>query len=464
VARGLSGGGTAPLFVADGFAPLRWIDAGAVIWVGKGTPVRFRVARATTIPPGTRAPLAVYMGSAPEGYGAIATAASLARLGADELVRLARLDLTRLARTPDDARLLELLNRNLLFNHYCGVARAIDDDRLYTVLSRSPAHGPCAVFAERQALLWTLPALTLTDPLLAREALGRMFEQYSDRPGQRWRYIDGGMLAPGFMLDHLVAWALAVDRYVRETNDTAITDDPLVQDTLREIDEHVYSRLHPDVFLCETELMPSGEAADQPYVSYDNVLVWCFANAIERLWRSADKETPPRLDDAAEEISAAFWQRCTVDVDGLPVIGFSTDLLGNTAIYDDPAGSLRLLPCLGFCTEDDPIWSNTIELLHSARYPLWLAGRRFPGHSTRDEPAKPHLAALCADLLTHRRGEAVERLTALHLAGGIAARTFDPDTGRSADGPHAAAEAGFLAWTILAHGRKPATNRRGRKR
>jgi hypothetical protein len=272
------------------------------------------------------------------------------------------------------------------------------------------------------------------------------------------------MLAPGFMLDHLVAWALAVDRYVRETNDTAITDDPLVQDTLREIDEHVYSRLHPDVFLCETELMPSGEAADQPYVSYDNVLVWCFANASERLWRFADKETPPRLDDAAEEISAAFWQRCTVDVDGLPVIGFSTDLLGNTAIYDDPAGSLRLLPYLGFCTEDDPIWSNTIELLHSARYPLWLSGRAHPGHSTRDEPAKPHFAALCADLLTNRRGDAIDRLAALRLTGGIATRTFDPDTGRSADGPHAAAEAGFLAWAILAKSRKPATNGKARKR
>jgi hypothetical protein len=124
VALGLSGGTNATVLVAEGDAPLRGLEAGAEIAVRNGTPVRFRLTRTTTIPPGKRASLAVYIGVAPERDGAIATAASLARLGADELVRVARLDLTRLARTPDDARLLELLNRNLLFNHYCGVAAA----------------------------------------------------------------------------------------------------------------------------------------------------------------------------------------------------------------------------------------------------------------------------------------------------------------------------------------------------
>ena len=41
----------------------------------------------------------------------------------------------------------------------------------------------------------------------------------------------------------------------------SILDEPIVQDVLRELDANIFGRLHPEVFLCATELLPSGEPA-----------------------------------------------------------------------------------------------------------------------------------------------------------------------------------------------------------
>src|SRR5690606_39796115 len=196
------------------------------------------------------------------------------------------------------------------------------------------------------------------------------------------------------------------------------------------------------------EVLASGDRADYPYVSYDNALLWRFCKALPQLWRPFEGEPPARLEKGADEIDAAFWQRFTAEIEGLQVIAYASDLEGNVAIYDDPAGSLRLLPFFGFCSEDDPIWSNTMDLLHSRAYPLYLGGRPFPGFAGRSDPGVCSLAALVSDLLTSRRNAAAGILRKLTLEGGVASTAYDPDTGRSARGPWDAALAGFLAWAL----------------
>lgn len=257
------------------------------------------------------------------------------------------------------------------------------------------------------------------------------------------------MIEPGLCLDQLAAYAIALDRYVAETNDDTLLDEPLLQDVLRELDNALFGRLDPEHFLVATELLPSGDKADPPYVAYDNVLVWRFARALPRLWRRRPADPPPRFERAGDEIAAALWQRCTVDVDGVPVIGYMSDLRGSVMVYDDPAGSLRLLPYLGFCDAEDPIWSNTMDLLHSSQYPLWLGNAPYPGFATRDRPHVAAFASLCADLLTSRRDEAIELLRRLELDGGVAGEAYDPATGRVVAGPFSAPLAGFLTWALL---------------
>jgi hypothetical protein len=427
-----------------------WAPAapGAELSAPSGETLRFRLTRTVTVRSGRRSAVAFYLGVAAERDGALATAAHLATIGHAELIRLARLDLARIVRSGRESQLLARLNRNLVFCHYCSVARAVDDERLYPVRSRTTQHGSTAVFDERATLLWALPAITTADPFLAREVLVRAFEVYSDRPGQRTRYVDGGILAPGFALDQLCAYGLALERYVTTTGDETLLDEPLVQDVLREIDEHLWSRLHPQVFLCSTELLPSGDRADQPYAAYGNALVWRLARAVPAIWRGGRGDAPARLASAEDEIEAGFWQRCTAEVDGLQVIACTSDLEGHVTVYDDPHGSLRMLPHLGFCTEDDPIWSNTMDLLHSHGYPLWLGGRPHPGLAGRASPEQASFAALCGDLLTGRRTQALDVLRRLTLEADLACTAWDPDSGEGSIGPFDAALAGFLAWAL----------------
>ena len=413
-----------------------------------GSAARLAVGRKVRVGAGKRAQVAFFLGVGPDGDGALATALYLRGLGAAELLRRGRLELARLARTPDVAEWAPLLNRALFFNYFFALGRAIDDDRFYPVSSRSPLLASGASFRERDALLWSLPAITLLDPWLAREVLMRIFEQFAHRPGEALHYLDGAVLAPGFALDQACAYGLALERYARDAHDEQVHEDPLVQDVLRDLDDVLFHRLHPETFLAATELLPSGGPPDHPYVTYDNVLLWAFCQALPRLWVAEGPDDRPRLGAGADEIEAAIWHDCTTEVDQTPLIAWSVDLQGVAAVYDDPAGSLALLPALGFCAADDPLWSETLEFLRSSRYPFWLGDHDFPGLAGRAHPDAAGLAALCSDLLGPRRGDALELLHRLDLDDGIACEAWNPDTGRPARGLHYAALAGFLGWAL----------------
>jgi hypothetical protein len=423
--------------------PTPEVEAG----VANGECIRFELFSGETAE--AKANHAFVLGVAPEGEGAWAAAERLARIGAEELIRRARLDLASLNRASDDTAARDMVGRNLVFHHYFAAARAIDDDRLYPVLSRSPDYGPCAVYGETETLAWSLPAYALTDPLIARELLMRVLEMYSDRPGNVRRYVDGNILDAGYSLARALEYGLAVERYVEITRDEAFAGEPLVQQVLRELDEGAWSRLHPEVFLAATEVLVGGEPADYAYSAWANALLWRLGAVIDRWLRVEPGASRPRFSRAATDLEAAFWQRFTTEVEGLTVIAGSSDLKGHAAVYDDPAGSLRLLPYIGLCSPEDPIWSNTMELLHSASYPLFLQDRAVPGFADRSRPAVARLSTLCSDLLTPWRPNALKTLRSLDLPAGVACEAWDPDSGAPASGPYAAAEAGFLVWALL---------------
>ena len=407
----------------------------------------FELGRTIRIGPQRRASVTFYVGAAQEREGALATAGALRRLGADRLLRESRLDLSRIARKKKDAGLAALLNRNLVFTYFFACGRALDDDRLYPVTSRSPLHPRCGTFNERDALLWSLPAIAMCDQPLAREFILRCFEQYSHRPGEAIRYVDGTVLEPGLALDQWCAYALAVDYYVRTTSDSTLAEETLVRDVLRELDAGMYPRLHPEVFLGATELQPSGEAADQPYLTYDNALLHSLCRVLQKM-APADSDEARRLGLAADELNAAVWRRLTVDVKGEALLAWSTDLEEAASVYDDPAGSLQWLPYFGFCDRSEPIWSNTMQFLRSKSYPLWLGDRKHPGLASRARPQLAVTAALCADLLGNRTQEALRVLRTVILPSSVGCTHYDPDDGIGTGALHDAGVAGLLAWTL----------------
>jgi uncharacterized protein len=422
--------------------------ADAFIEAANGTPLLATVEQSLTLVPNRRTATEFYVGVGRERDGASAAAHALRRSGGDALLRQARLDLSYTLRAGQDHRWADLLNRNLIFNRYCAVGRAVDDDRLYLVRSRSTRCPAPALFNEREALLWTLPALVLADPGLAREALFRVFDMFSERSGEHLRYIDGGAYDTGFVLDQALLYPWIAKHYVAATGDESLLDEGLVRQVAYETDAALFTRLHPEHMLCSTELLPSGDAADHAYGTYGNALLRAFAEALpELLPKEHADDPPPRFAGAGPEVAAAVWQHCVTELDGSPVLASTADLDGASAVYDDPAGSLGLLPFFGFCADDDPVWSATMEFLRSPRYPLFLTGT-VPGVAARSNPHRASLAALCTDLLGPGADEALRRLLLLRLPGGVAADGYDPGTG-AADSPHHAALAGFLAWTLV---------------
>src|SRR6478609_8082957 len=69
-----------------------------------------------------------------------------------------------------------LINRNLLFSYFYAAGRALDDAHFYLVRSRAPWNGNGITVRDWEALSWTLPAIQLADPSLARELLLRASE------------------------------------------------------------------------------------------------------------------------------------------------------------------------------------------------------------------------------------------------------------------------------------------------
>jgi uncharacterized protein len=427
--------------------------------------LRATITQRFTATPQRRVSGTFHVGAGRERDGAVSAAGALLRTGADRWLRQARMELSHTLRAGHDHRWSDTLNRNLLFNRYYAVGRAIDDDRLYLLRSRSPRCPAPAVFNEREALLWTLPALVLADPGIAREALLRALDMFSERSGEFSRYIDGGAFDAGFALDQMLLYPWIIDRYVQLTEDATLLDEPLVRQVIGEADAALYARLHPQHMLCSTELLPSGDAADHAYSTFANALLWAFCEALPRLWPangSGNGNGPaPQFDGAAMEVAAAIWQHLVTEVDGVPVFVSSSSLEGDAAVYDDPLGSLVLLPFLGFCPADDPVWVSTMEFLRSRHYPLWREGRA-AGLAARSDAGSVRLAALCADLLGPGAEDALERLRAVLLPGALAAAAYDPATGEAAEPDHAAL-AGFLAWS-LTHAAEARSGTRSRKR
>src|SRR5699024_9025584 len=125
--------------------------------------------------------------------------------------------------------------------------------------------------------------------------------------------------------------------------------------------------------LYETFLMPTDDLRTYPYLTYDNVLAWRALRALPRL--SPERTAPPEA--GAERVRAAVYEHCTAEGAGGRYFVWSTDMAGGSDVYDEPPGSLLLLPYLGFCASYDPVWRNTVGMIRSVDYAYSFAGCEF---------------------------------------------------------------------------------------
>jgi hypothetical protein len=381
---------------------------------------QFTISRKFSVEAKDKAQLAFYIAAGPEQDGAIASMEVLRRRGWKDLLRDTRDALQSLEQSTGHESLDGIINRNLLFAYFYGVGRAVDDAHYYLVRSRAPWHGRGVTVRDWEALTWTLPAVQLADPPLARELLVRACELHGYAPGRGVHYFDGTMFAPGFCLEGIAGYAIAVDRYIRETNDEHIVDEPIVADTLYLSSEDLTDRRDRNVPLYSTEVLPGGATAAFPFTLHGNAVV---AQALEVLRRTLDEETAKGVEDP-DAVRAALRRHFVAENDGKQQFAAATDLAGHYGFDDDPVGSALWLPLYEAVERTDSTYRRTVK----------------------KGPPPNELARECARLLGPDSSAVLQWFRRAALDGGYAAEVVSADGQAKFNGGDASLS-GLLAWT-----------------
>lgn len=397
----------------------------------------WRLERTVRLAPGESAEFTAWWGLGLEEVSAVTSARELQRRGWDWELRRSLAWLVQRSLDLGDEALTRLYNTNLFFCIFFSTGRTLDTEELVLVTSRSPRYYVSAAYWDRDSLLWSFPAVLDADAALAREMLGYVFGRQRRNIGVHSRFIDGTVLEPGFELDELMAPVLALERYVDATCDRSVLADP---DVLRGIDG-ILKKLDAEraegCELHETFLQPTDDERVYPYITYDNVLVWRALRALGRLFER------PELTERAERVRRAIYDNCIFD----GAFAWSVDLAGGHDVYDEPPGSLLLLPYYGFCAWDDPVYLKTAAMIRSPDYTYSFAGCEIAEIGCPHAP-HPWLLSIGNSLLCGRSGEALEHLHRTRLDNGIACESVDEHTGECTTGEAFATCAGFICHAL----------------
>ncbi|MFL5581816.1 MAG: hypothetical protein ACJ8AO_15720 [Gemmatimonadaceae bacterium] len=397
-------------------------DGDAEVETGSdGAAATFALRRRVAVPANGRAPAAFYLAAGPERDGAQSTVAVMRRRGWRDLLAATRDALQALEQTTGHEAVDRLVNRNLLFAMFYAVGRALDDAHYYFVRTRAPWNSHGVTVREWEALAWTLPAVQLADHGLARELLLRACELHGYAPGQGVHYFDGTLFEPGFCLDGAAAYAIATDRYVRDTGDDQIVEEPVVADTLYLASDDLAARRDKRVPLYSTEVTAAGQPAPYPFTLHGNAVV---AQALEIFRRTLDEETSRELEDP-EAVRAALRRHFSVAREGKQVFAAAVDLSGRTSESDDPMASALWLPLYEAVDRNDSTYRRSVRGLGGV--PRLLAEQ-------------------CARLMGPDARAVLEWLRRAPLDGGQAAEVVDEEGRATANGGDAAL-AGLLAYT-----------------
>ena len=397
-------------------------DVETVEGAPQGGPPTFSLRRRVVVPPGAVSDVAFFLAAGPERDGAEATGRAMRRRGWRALVQATSEALVGLEQSTGSEGIDRLVNRNLLFAYFYGVGRALDDAHYYLVRSRAPWNGRGLTVRDWDALTFTIPAVQLADPPLARELLLRACELHGYAPGRGVNYLDGTLFEPGFSLEGAAAYALAVERYIRETGDDQVVEEPVLADTLYASADDIAARRDKSTPLYATEVTASGARAALPFTLHANAVV---AMALDVFQRTLDAEAAKGIEDP-NAVRAAMVRQFAVDRDGKPSLAAAIDLQGGVSREDDPVASALWLPLYDAVDRNDSLFRRTVKGVGEDRSSLVRQLARLVG---------PDAAGVLAWL---RRAP---------LDGGIAAEVVD-ESGRAVANGGDASLAGLLAYTV----------------
>lgn len=405
------------------------------VGVVAGSPICYELLDDFILKPSEKRIIALYTGIGLEENSAAASAMEMRLQGWDRLQAGLASWLDRHVIECEDESLKRLMNVNSFYNFFFAQATTLDSEQLVLTSARSPQSNQCAVYNDRYAMRWSLPAVLQISWAQARKMLIYAFTTQLNNVGSRSRFIDGISLEPGLALDQLCAPVRALQMYLQITGDMSILFDRRVQTGVNTIKDILMVQRNPNTMLFETLWSPSGELSKYPYACLPNVLAWRILIDLGLLYdRIRDMD---RVDEAialSNRLRAAIQKHFVVAGPNGDMFARSIDLKGNFELGDDPEGSLKLLTYFGFCAPNDGVYKNTVTWIESEHNP--------------DRPANLSVTDLVNDLLSARNAEALELLAKMQSDGGIACGSIQPSNEEEITSKANAACAGFLAFGL----------------
>jgi hypothetical protein len=375
------------------------------------------------------------------------------RNGAEAVIEQTAEWLSARTRTTGKQDLDLLMNRNFLFTELYAWGRTIDTEQLVGVTSRSPRYYVSAAYWDRDAMLWSFPALLDIDPPMARDALDYALTTQLRNTGTHSRFIDGVVLEDGFQLDEATAPVLALASYVKSTNDTAFPSEHLPAINL--LRDRLIGRFDPATGLYSSLQDSQDEFQKLPFITYDNALVWRaftdLADLYKRLNNLNESHEMTRRAAALHEAILAHCVSSSAPNAGGPIFASATD--GKNYVFTEiPPGSLFKLPAIGFIPESDPTFARTYQWLHSKNYQYSYGDQPFGLPGSYRLPFTTSWGIADNLLLTAGRDQALKILRASDWDGGIITEGVDPATARMDQAGRAfATAAGYVAHAICEH-------------
>lgn len=410
--------------------------------------------RTATLAPGQTAESLFVLGVGVEEFSAAHNARALEEIldrdGFEKVLDQAAAWCRQRTRTSGKSDLDLLMNRNFLFTTLFAWGKTIDTEQTVGITSRSPRYYVSAAYWDRDAMLWSFPALLDTDPAMAEQALEYALGTQLRNTGTHSRFIDGIVLEDGFQLDEGVAPVIALASYAKKTGDTPFLEQHRA--AVVYLRDRILSRYDQSTGLFSSLQDSQDEYQKLPFLTYDNALTWRALLGLSDIFsRLNDTQTAQDLKHRADELHAAILAHCVSaaapGADG-PIFASATD--GRNFVFTEiPPGSLMKLATLGFVPETDPVFARTYRWLHSANYkysytdqPYGLPGSyRLP--FTTSWSVADHL------LLHAGHAQALKILRASQWDGGIITEGVDPASARMDQAGRAfATAAGYVADAI----------------
>lgn len=415
----------------------------------QGEEISYKGTHDCRLKSGESAVLEIFWGVGFEEVSAATAAKELLRQSFDAVYEETLCWLRKRRKTVGMPDVDSLLNRNLFFNFFFATGMTMDTEEVVMVTSRSPRYYVSAAYWDRDSLLWSFPSILKADPQYAKELLDYVFTRQMKQIGIHSRYIDGTVLEPGFELDELCAPIMALSRYVNATGETACLQESHIERGVRKILSILKTKRSEALHLYETFLQPTDDMRVYPYGTYVNVLTWRCLRDLEKLYRNLwSTETLKWLKEEASGLFHAICTHCIKEYQGKRIFVWSVDEKGNWDVYDEPPGSLELLPFLGFCTREDPIWQNTVEILRSPDYAYSFAGKPFSDIGCPHAP-HPWILSVSNGLISGRKEASLDFLRRVSMDNEIACESVDEMTGECTTGAAFATCAGFLAYCLM---------------